>query len=470
MHRLLALLLLALVTMAASAEDRALLIGVGQYRDIGMGADLPGIELDIGVMKEVAETLGFKPAATRVLLNEAATLAAVRQALQEWLAEGTSPTDRVLVYYSGHGTQLPDEDGDEDDGLDEAWTLHDMAPTRRHGRATLDGVLLDDELAETLARIPSRQVLVLVDACHSGTSTRAVFGGAPRLGAQQVVGKFYRVPQGEAAPAVPSPGRAAGQTARGNNHLAISAARDAEQSLATERGSVFTMALREAIHVRRGAGRVSMRELWQAATRFIAARLDGPLRFHPQLDGNLAMADVPVPLPALAEGGGAAWRKLQQLAVGTGGVSVAFGKPRYAEGARMSLTVHTEHAGFLNVVSVGPDGVPQVLFPNGQHRAHRVAAGSVVKLPTPSMKIDFTAGRPFGATLVAAIVTHELVDLHALADGERDEQGVLREVVGQLSEAGVQTLQSLQAQHTTLGSYAAGAAIVRVCPPAGPCR
>jgi hypothetical protein len=463
MRRLFALLLLTLCAMATQAEDRALLIGVGQYRDRGMGADLPGIELDIGVMKEVAENLGFKPAATRVLLNEAATLAAVRQALQQWLIEGTSPSDRVLLYYSGHGTQLPDDDGDEDDGLDEAWTLHDMAPARRHGRATLDGVLLDDELAEALARIPSRQVLVLVDACHSGTSTRSVFGGAPRLGVQQVVGKFYRVPQGEAAPAVPAPRK----VPRGDNHLAISAARDAEQSLATERGSVFTMALREAIHARRESGRVSMRELWHEATRFIATRLDDPLRFHPQLDGNLAMADVPVQLPSLAAGGGAVWRKLEQLGSGAGGVSVSFGKPRYAEGARMSLEVRAQEAGYLNVVSVGPDGVPLVLFPNGQHRAHRVAAGGVVKLPTPSMKIAFTAGRPFGATLVAAIVTRELLDLHALADGERDDDGVLREVVGQLSEAGVHALQALR---TTAAGYAAGTAIVRVCPPIGECR
>ena len=464
MRSLLAFLLLALCAMAAQAEDRALLIGVGQYRDHAMGVDLPGIELDIGVMKEVAESLGFKPGATKVLLNQQATLAAVRQALQQWLVEGTSPTDRVLIYYSGHGTQLPDEDGDEDDGLDEAWTLHDMAPAKRNGRATLDGVLLDDELAETLARIPSRQVLVLVDACHSGTSTRAGLGVLPRLGAKQAVGKFYQVPQAEATPATVKR-----SVARGNNHLAISAARDAEQSLATERGSVFTMALREAIASRREAGEVSMRELWHEATTFIASRLDGSLRFHPQLDGNLAMADVTVPLPSLAEGGGAAWRKVEQLATGAGGVGITFSKPRYAEGAAMSLEVRSPHAGYLNVVSVGPDGVPLLLFPNAHHRAHRVTAGAVVKLPTPSMTVGFTAGKPFGSTLAVAIVTREPLDLYALADGEHDETGVLQEVVGQVSELGLQQLQSLRARAAT-GAYAAGSAVVRVCPPSGECR
>lgn len=464
MCRWLAFLIFAVLVTGAQAEDRALLIGVGQYRDRGMGADLPGIELDIGVMKDVAESLGFKPAATKVLLNREATLAAVRQTLQQWLVDGTTATDRVLIYYSGHGTQLPDEDGDEDDGLDEAWTLHDMAPARRNGRATLDGVLLDDELAATLARIPSRQVLVLVDACHSGTSTRSGLGVLPRLGVQQAMGKYYKLPQGEAAP-VPTVKRLG---VRGDNHLAISAARDAEQSLATERGSVFTLALREAVAARREAGQVSMRELWQEASTFIASRLDGPLRFHPQLDGNLAMADWPVPLPSLAEGGGAAWRKLEQLAVAAGGVRVAFSQPRYAEGAPMQLDVRTAQAGHLNVLSVGPDGVPLVLFPNGQHRAQAVKAGAVVKLPTPLMKIGFTAGRPFGATLVVAVVTREPLDLHTLADGEHDEHGVLRDVVGQLSELGLQRLEALREKAGK--GYAAGTAVVRVCPAAGECR
>jgi hypothetical protein len=462
MRRLFATLLLMFCATVAQAEDRALLIGVGRYRDAAMGADLPGIELDIAVMQDVAESLGFKPAATKVLLNQQATLAAVREALQRWLVDGVAPTDRVLLYYSGHGTQLPDEDGDEDDGFDEAWTLHDMAPARRNGRATLDGVLLDDELAGLLARMPSRQVLVLVDACHSGTSTRTLLGALPRLGAKQAASKFYPPPLAPAVPATTARRQPAGDA----RHVSISAARDAEQSLATERGSVFTLALREAVAARREAGQVSMRELWQAATDFIAARLDGPLRFHPQLDGQLALADAPLALPSLADGGGAAWRKLQRLAAGGQGVRVAFGQPRYAEGEAMTVEVRTEKAGYLHVLSVGPDGVPLALFPNAQQRAQRVAAGAVVTLPTPSMTIGFTAGRPFGATLVAAIVTREPVDLHALADGEHDDAGVLRGVVGELSEAGVQKLHAARAA----GPSGAGSAVVRVCPPAGACR
>ncbi|HEY0820915.1 MAG TPA: DUF4384 domain-containing protein, partial [Rhizobacter sp.] len=154
---------------------------------------------------------------------------------------------------------------------------------------------------------------------------------------------------------------------------------------------------------------------------------------------------------------------LQQLAARGGGVRVAFGKPRYAEGDAMTVELRSAAAGYLHVLSVGPDGVPLVLLPNGQHRAQRVAAGAALTLPTPAMSIGFSAGRPFGATLVAAIVTREPVDLHALADGEHDDEGRLRDVVGRLSQAGVLKLRAAAAQ-------AAGSAVVRVCPPAGACR
>jgi metacaspase-1 len=459
----------ALLAMAwapwAQAEDRALLIGVGQYRSGGV--DLPGIELDIGVMKDVAEGLGFKPSATRVLLHRQATLAEVRTALQQWLVEGTGPDDRVLLYYSGHGTQLPDDDGDEDDGLDEALTLHDMATVQRNGRTTLDGVLLDDELAETLAKIRSRQVLVLVDACHSGTATRALPGvaGLQRLGVREAVPKFIRVVPagGGAARSITAAPRA--EEAHSDNYVAISAAGDSEESLATARGSVFTMALHDALIGARAAGRLSPRELWQKATAYIAARLDDPRRFRPQLQGSLQLADSALPLAPVLPGQGPAWRKLEALARDAGGVAVTPDKPRYREGDRMNLTLRIARAGHLNVVAVGPDDVPVVLFPNGDQPDARVAAGALT-LPTPAMRFSFIASRPFGGTLVTAFVTDAPLDLHQVAEGERDDAGRLREGVGRLTEAGVQQARALRAA----GGYRAGSTVLKVCAPTGECR
>jgi hypothetical protein len=461
--RLCALCVPLLLAAPAHAEDRALLIGVGQYRQGGV--NLPGIELDIGVMKEVAEGLGFRPEATRVLLNEEATLAQVRAELQR-LIDATGPRDRVLLYYSGHGTQLPDEDGDEEDGLDEALTLYDMATVQRHGRTTLDGVLVDDELAATLAKIPSRQVMVLIDACHSGTATRAFPGGLQRLGVTEAVSKFLPgPPRQNGVPSAPVTRR----ETLAANVVALSAARDTEESLATARGSVFTLALHEVLIAQKERGRVSPRELWQQATAYIAARLDDPRRFHPQIDGSPALFDHPVRLARLPEGQGPAWRKLAELAWGAGGVAIAPDRPRYRDGARMGLQLRLERAGYLNVVSIGPDDVPTVLFPNGDQPDARVPAG-LLTLPTPAMRFAFVAGRPHGLTLVVAIVTDAPLDLHELSEGERDDEGRLRDVVGRLSEAGVQQVRALRRAAEGSGGYRAGSTTLRVCPATGDCR
>jgi len=69
--------------------------------------------------------------------------------------------DHLFLQYSGHGTEVKDKTGDEDDGYDEA-----ICP--------LDGgVIIDDwiffNVAKPLERAPTASLFVLVDACHSGT-------------------------------------------------------------------------------------------------------------------------------------------------------------------------------------------------------------------------------------------------------------------------------------------------------------
>ena len=94
----------ALAAGGAHAESRALLIGVGDVQ----GHPLPAIDLDIDNMKKVAVIMGFKPDDIKVLFNEQATAADVRQALGTWVKAGGGPDDRVMIYFSGHGTRVPD--------------------------------------------------------------------------------------------------------------------------------------------------------------------------------------------------------------------------------------------------------------------------------------------------------------------------------------------------------------------------
>lgn len=82
----------------------------------------------------------------------------------QWLVNGADENTHLLFHYSGHGTSVPDKNGDEMDGKDEALCPVDFASS---------GFILDDELNATLvAPLPKGCVLrVITDCCHSGSIT-----------------------------------------------------------------------------------------------------------------------------------------------------------------------------------------------------------------------------------------------------------------------------------------------------------
>ena len=73
--------------------------------------------------------------------------------------------DIAVITYSGHGTWVPDQDGDESDGRDEALCPHDI---------TQGEILIDDELYEIFSeRKRGARIIFISDSCHSGTVARA---------------------------------------------------------------------------------------------------------------------------------------------------------------------------------------------------------------------------------------------------------------------------------------------------------
>lgn len=72
--------------------------------------------------------------------------------------------DRIVFTYSGHGTWMPDLDGDETDGRDEALVMADYME---------GGLLLDDHLQHIFGMLKTGSgALILSDSCHSGTVSR----------------------------------------------------------------------------------------------------------------------------------------------------------------------------------------------------------------------------------------------------------------------------------------------------------
>jgi hypothetical protein len=115
---------------------------------------LAGAVRDAVALGKLAEERGFHVHSR--LFDEDAKMSDVRSALR-WAAGAAQPDDFVLFTISSHGSQVPDLDAKEPDGVDETWQVH-------------NGQIIDDEVYGLIARFrPRVRVLLISDSCHSGS-------------------------------------------------------------------------------------------------------------------------------------------------------------------------------------------------------------------------------------------------------------------------------------------------------------
>lgn len=149
----------------------AVIIGISDYINFDdvTGGDLPGAEHDARGMRDVLlGKFAFPPDNIHMLLNQDATRARIEEAMTEWLPERARPGDNVTVFFAGHGAQMWDESGDEEDGLDETLAPADVSPT------STEFDISDDEFGAWLRALPTDNVVVFLDNCSSGSGTREV--------------------------------------------------------------------------------------------------------------------------------------------------------------------------------------------------------------------------------------------------------------------------------------------------------
>jgi len=145
---------------SSNTRKLALLVGIDTYRE--NYSPVPGTN-DAALMAELLGPDGYQFDHVRKLLGKQATERAFLDAL-EHLAGQAKREDLVVIYFSGHGFQVHDSDGDElegPNGQDETLILWD---------STMG--ITDDVFANLLANIPSEHVVVIIDACHASGSLR----------------------------------------------------------------------------------------------------------------------------------------------------------------------------------------------------------------------------------------------------------------------------------------------------------
>ncbi|MCH1570982.1 MAG: caspase family protein [Longimicrobiales bacterium] len=177
MKRRLATVALTLPLLAFGPQERtdlthwAFVVGISDYIhfDDTEGGDLPGAEHDARRIRDVLVMRGgFPESNVRMLLNQDATKAAIEEGITGWLVQNARPGDNVVIFYAGHGSQMWDEDGDEDDGLDETLAPADVMAS------TTEFDISDDQFNDWLGMLPTDNVIVVLDNCNSGTGTRDV--------------------------------------------------------------------------------------------------------------------------------------------------------------------------------------------------------------------------------------------------------------------------------------------------------
>lgn len=135
---------------------RALCVGINDYAS----RPLSGCLADVASWSGVLAQAGFS---VTCLLDRQATRANIIAQLEGMIADSRKG-DVIVFQYSGHGTQLPDHDGDEEDGTDESLVPYDYET---------GAYLLDDDLGKIYARVPEGVNLTcFMDCCHSGDNAR----------------------------------------------------------------------------------------------------------------------------------------------------------------------------------------------------------------------------------------------------------------------------------------------------------
>jgi metacaspase-1 len=475
---------------AAKAEDRALLVGIGTYENLPEDMYLHGPKNDVKAVEGLLTgTLSFKPEAIRILTDDKASREAILSSINDWLIAGTVPGDRIYFYFSGHGLQVGDVSKDEEDGMDEALSTYDI----KAGEADWTNVILDDDLEVLLEKMKGRAVTLVIDACHSGTISRALsaeqlsgMSGArylPRPFAKAKKDKMTRGLRIDLGVVDKPAELAAGGVTAWSAAAPYQVAWDDVRLPTEDRHGVFTSAYVAGYKPSESDGNanglVSNAELFQYVTRkskeYCSGQencdnLDPQLESVPDTLGTSVAKPEPYKTDQNAAVAGQQQSKPESVyqeakidagaapvyvdadpvaAIGdivgkadTGDVTVSLETgPTLKKGQTFKISVTSKYNGHLVLLDVNSEGVATQIFPNEMARKITpLSAGSTLTIPDDYYGFDFEADGS-GENMLVAIVVSDDLDLRDVAPAvqglktELDARRTLSEIVAKLQKA-----------------------------------
>ncbi|SDE11265.1 DUF4384 domain-containing protein [Rhodospira trueperi] len=435
-----AALVVATAAPSAWAADRALIVAIDTYQMESLNLPAGSSLADARDLKTLAvEHLGYSAENVKLLLNEEATHDGILAAIDDWLIAGTEAGDRVLFTYSGHGTETKDQDGDEEDGRDEALVPWDTGMAIG-GEPT--NLLLDDTLRERFARLSDRQALVLVDSCHSGTVTRAVVGSGDGDDATPVArnAAALRRLRGTTRGLIPLGDDILPPDAHANNFIPMEDAKTVrvftaaaahevayvDPATAPAQG-IFTRSLIKAVGEGKadtnGNGIISNAEVLtylQSVSREFCEGFSGCSTLTPTLETSKGLL-------------GQDFRTGNAASSPAAGFGDGLGKPtadlllgiepgsRVRQGDTVTFVARPSIDGYLIVLDINANGQVTQLYPNAFTGAdNAVRQGQTVRIPDERYDFVFRAVEPLGKGHLVAVLASEQVAPDDLLVAHRD--------------------------------------------------
>ncbi len=150
----------------ADPEAYAVVIGIERYRDLP-GVDYAGRDAE-SVHTYLTRAMGFDARNVVILKDDRATLTDLDTYLGPWLEDRVTASSRVLIFYAGHGAPNPK--------TGEGYLIpYDGNPNYVETK----GYPIK-RLYATLAKLPAKDVTVVLDACFSGAGGRSVLAKGAR--------------------------------------------------------------------------------------------------------------------------------------------------------------------------------------------------------------------------------------------------------------------------------------------------
>ena len=158
-------------------------IGIGTYKDEGIPALKYAREDAIAIYNILTDPHygNFPRENVKLLLDEQATLTAIKSAMGTFLARNAGTDDMVCIYFAGHGSPELDPTGKAEDHLEKFIVPYDAKKDDLFGHAlSMDTVrkILDE-------RIESKRAIFFIDSCYSGEAGGRTFS-RPEFAARNI--------------------------------------------------------------------------------------------------------------------------------------------------------------------------------------------------------------------------------------------------------------------------------------------